>query len=466
MKTRGRPPIRTRTSRLLGLGTTLAGFLWLPTLAAGQTDTSVIISGPAGHALDSVLTRYASYGFAGSVLVAKGGTIILSKGYGLADRISHRPNTPGTLFEIGSITKTFTAAAILQLESQGRLRTTDSLSSYLGPFPAAKAAATIHHLATHTAGLLQDGALLEDVSTRDRFIESVKRTAPESPPGEHYRYTNAGYSVLAALVEVVSGQTYEDYVRQHLFAPAGLASAGFRGANARSDARLARGYLGPPGETRESLAVDLPWGTRGAGGIIASVPDLYRWVLALADTLVLSDSAREKMFYPRPNEGYAWRVTTDSSGLPFISKGGGMPQYAGHILRYPSEDLVIIWASNNLQQRWRQALNRGLTAMALSRRVELPPAQVRLSPTGLGRMAVSCRASEGGGLTLRTGNGFLYAETNPLGLPLDMPFFSTAREVLTGFDPSTGGLLTLRFSSQFDALDVALSDGRRLSLRC
>jgi CubicO group peptidase (beta-lactamase class C family) len=174
--------------------------LFVPGFARAAEDAERI-EGPIGGAVDALLRRYHEEGgFAGTVLVASGGEIVLLRGYGLADRERKVANAPDTLFEMNSMTKIFTAAAVLQLERQGKLATTDLLAKHLGPFPAAKSAATIHHLATHTAGLVMDGADLEGESDREVFIRSVKETPIESPPGEKYRYTNAGFSLLAAVV--------------------------------------------------------------------------------------------------------------------------------------------------------------------------------------------------------------------------------------------------------------------------
>jgi len=210
--------------------------------AASKAIQRAVDKGETTLKLDQLLSRYEQYGLSGTFLVAIDGQIVLYKGYGLADRERHIPNTPNTLFEMGSITKTFTAAAILRLEMQRKLKTTDLLSKYLGPLPPAKATATIYHLLAHKSGLIVEGAALSgDGTSRDRFIQDMKDTPAASTPGEEYRYTNAGYSLLAAIIERVSRQKYETFVREQLFRPAGLGDTGFRGDFARTDPRVARG---------------------------------------------------------------------------------------------------------------------------------------------------------------------------------------------------------------------------------
>ncbi|HEX8170274.1 MAG TPA: serine hydrolase domain-containing protein [Thermoanaerobaculia bacterium] len=309
--------------------------------------------------LDSLLRGFESNGYSGSVLVAKDGEIVLHEGYGFADRERGLRNEAETRYEIASLTKTFTAAAVLQLESAGRLRTSDRLSRFLGPFPDEKAAATIHHLATHTAGLVREGTELASGPDRERFVESVKRTAVESPPGAHYRYTNAGYSMLAAVVEKASGTPFEDYVRAHLIAPAGLQHTGFR-----TDAQpVAAGYAGNKRVEPEPYE----WGLRGAGGMISTVGDLYRWHRALHEGDVVTPQARAKMFQAWPEEGYGWHVTHDTAGRRFIHKGGGMTGFASQILDYPDDRVVIVWTCNDPGQ-WRQTLNRELTSAVIGTR--------------------------------------------------------------------------------------------------
>lgn len=313
-------------------------------LATGCATTA---THPELHAL---LKSYESQGFSGTVLVAKDGRVVLHEGYGFADRERGIRNGRDTLYEVASLNKTFTAAAILQLEAQGALSTNDLLSRHLGPFPPPKDQATIHHLALHTAGLVPEGADLGDGIDRDQFLANVKSVAAESVPGERYRYTNAGYSVLAAIIENVSGVPYETFIRDHVW----KGDVYFRGES--TPRPMALGYIGK----EQSTPPPYRWGTRGAGGMITTVGELYRWHLALHANPVM-----KKMFEPRPEEGYAWHVERDANGRRMIHKGGGMREYASQIIYYPDDRLVIIWASNDLGKRWRQDLNRGIAAVML-----------------------------------------------------------------------------------------------------
>ena len=321
------------------------------------------VTGVVGQRLDSLLSSFETRGFSGTVLVVQRGKILLSKGYGFANRESRVRNSPATRYELNSLTKMFTAAAILQLAGEGKLRLDDPLEKHLGSFPAGKRSATIEHLASHTGGLVVAGAPT-DGSSRDAFVASMKATPLESAPGTKYRYTNAGYSMLAAVIEAASGMGYEDYLRQRIFAPAGMRYAVFRNAVPGADSLFARGY-GPP----DAALNPYVWGTIGAGGVWSTMGDVYRWIVAVDDGSVVPAEFRQILFSPpRPpsREAYGWHVypRTDSTRYR-IEKGGGSDLFATQLLRVPDEGLVIIWASNDLTKRWRQELNRELSATAL-----------------------------------------------------------------------------------------------------
>jgi CubicO group peptidase (beta-lactamase class C family) len=302
--------------------------------------------------LQTLLKDYESQGFSGTVLVAKNDRVVLHEGYGFADRERGIRNGRDTLYEVASLNKTYTAAAILQLEAKGALTTNDLLSRHLGSLPPPKDTATIHHLATHTAGLVPEGTDLGDGLDREQFLANVRNVRAESVPGERYRYTNAGYSVLAAIVEKVSGMPYETYVREQL----SKGEIYFRGE--ATPPHMARGYIGD----KESVPPPYGWGTRGAGGMITTVAELYRWHRALH-----ANPDMKKMWEPGPEEGYAWHVERDAEGRRMIHKGGGMREYATQIIYYPDQRVVIIWASNDLGKRWRQDLNRGIAKVMLGR---------------------------------------------------------------------------------------------------
>ena len=307
------------------------------------------VKGKLGEELDDLMTGFSKEGYSGAVLVVRDGEVVLHKGYGLADRERRIQNTPSTLFNVASVGKIFTAAAVLKLEMQGKLRTSDPVGKYLGEFPGEKSGATIHHLLTHTAGLTVDGSTL-DYSSRKAFVQSVKDTPIESKPGERYRYTNAGYTLLAAIVEEVSGQPFESYLRENIFEPAGLTSTGYPWDRKFDDAPVAVGYVGNKLEELKPAprATDV-FGSRGPGNLVTTVGDLYKWTQALRKNKVLSEQAIKKMFtaYAHVDEGYGWHVVKTARGTTMVRRGGGRPDFESKVQWYIDENAVIIFTVNN-----------------------------------------------------------------------------------------------------------------------
>jgi CubicO group peptidase (beta-lactamase class C family) len=445
----------------LALLATALGTLQLPVGSDSLADNRVV--GPLGTALDSSLTRFAAYGFSGTVLVMRQNRIVLLKGYGLADVERGVPNRAVTRYEMNSMTKMFTGVAILQLVASGRLGLNDPVERHLGPFPPGKQGATVAHLTTHTSGLIVAGTNLAG-DTRDDFVRDVKRTPRESPPGTQYRYTNAGFSLLAALIEMGSGETYEQYLRRHEFTPAGMGTAIFRNEVPRNDSLFARGYVGTPARLEAGPPNPYIWGTIGAGGVWSTVGDMYRWLIALKEHRVLPEAEWQVLIRPPTapaEEAFGWHVEQAPDGRPRISKGGGSDDFASQFLYYPTDSVVIIWASNNLRQRWRSTLNAVLPATVFGTSpLSLPPV-VSVTPAEL--QARSGRFTAGADtVELKHGSGYLFATSNQVGIPTDVMFFPQDRDHFTAFDPSrrvTTGI-------QFDGGDRAwvtfmLADGKR-----
>lgn len=323
------------------------------------------VKGKLGKELDDLMAGFNKEGYSGAVLVVQDGEIILHKGYGLADRERKIQNTPSTLFNVASVGKIFTAAAILKLEMQGKLKTSDLLSKYLGEFPKEKSAATIHHLLTHTGGLVVEGAQLDD-TTRKAFIQSVKDTPIESKPGEKYRYSNAGYTLLAAIVEEVSGQPFERYLQKNIFNPAGLTSTGYPWDKKFDNAPVAVGYVGNKlEELKPAPRAANVFGNRGSGNLITTVGDLYRWIQALRANRVLSEQAKKKMFtaYAHLDEGYGWHVVKTVRGTTMVHRGGGRPDFESQVQWYIDENILIIFTVNmdlNFRRRIAPAIEQAI----------------------------------------------------------------------------------------------------------
>ena len=336
------------------------------------------VRGTLGRRLDSLLTVYEAHGFWGSVLVVRRSEVVLLKGYGFADLARRTRNGAATRFEMNSMTKMFTGVSILQLAAAGKLRLDAPIGAYLGPFPQQKRGATVEQLAMHTAGLAIAGTTLPGDS-RAAFVAAMKSAPMESPPGTRYRYTNAGYSLLAAIIEVTSGSTFEDYLRRNIFAPAGMRSAIFLDEVPAADTLFAHGYAGSRSGPVLGPATPYDWGTVGAAGVWTTVGDIYRWVVAVESGDVLPRQYRSLHFSPPPPpslEAYGWHVyaATDTSRAR-IDKGGGSEDFASQLIYFPRDGVTIVWACNNLERHWRPTLNRALPDMIFTGRTSarVPP---------------------------------------------------------------------------------------------
>lgn len=308
--------------------------------------------------IEAYLQKAAANGYHGSVLVARQGIVLLENGYGFADRETKRPQTAETVFSIGSITKQFTAAAIMKLESLEKLHLSDPIFKYFPEAPDDKKEITIHQLLTHTAGFR--GAIGDDYDTIDSkdFMKLAFSSQLSFTPGEGYEYSNVGYSILGIIVEKVSGQNYEVFLQEHLFLPAGIKRTGYLLPNFKKE-QLATGYLN--GE-RWGTALDRPWTNEGPGwhlrangGILSTVGDMFKWYNALQNHIVLPANAVEKMFTPFAREGenapsfygYGWVVQDLKNGQQAIWHNGGNGVYNAFMGFIPAEDIVIIVSSNS-----------------------------------------------------------------------------------------------------------------------
>ena len=322
--------------------------------------------------INAFIAAQAEAGLRGTILVALDGEVIVASGIGNADDKTERPIDADTVFDIGSLTKQFTGAAILKLEIAGLLSTEDVLVDFFPDAPADKANITLHQLLTHSAGFPE--ALGDDYTPvlRDEFVALAFAVPLQHAPGESYRYSNVGFSLLAAIIEQVSGQSYEAYLRAALFIPAGMHQTGYLLPD-WSDSVIATGYRdGQPISQPNQLpwAEDGPyWHLRGNGGILSTANDMYRWHQALQDDTVLSAAAREKLLTPYIPEdetgisyyGYGWVIVPTSRGTTLITHNGGNGAFFADYWDYPEEQIFIFVATNGVarpQRDWGYELSQ------------------------------------------------------------------------------------------------------------
>jgi len=289
--------------------------------------------------------------FIGSVLVSRDRKPIFRKGYGLADREWNIPNAPDTKFRLGSITKQFTATAILQLAEAGKLKTDDPVSKYYTDAPASWSKITIHHLLNHTSGIPSytdiQGFFLKQAMSDLTPAEIVKLTQDkplEFDPGTKWKYDNSGYILLGYVIEKVSGQTYADYIREHIFEPLGMHDTGYDNTRDILPHR-ASGYVYQGGKWQNApyLAMTLPY---AAGSLYSTVDDLLIWDQALSAGKPLTAASFEKMFTPyKDGYGYGWGIGKQH-GHNQVSHGGGINGFSTQISRFPDEKIAVIVLAN------------------------------------------------------------------------------------------------------------------------
>ncbi|WP_250432456.1 serine hydrolase [Hanstruepera flava] len=313
--------------------------------------------------VDSYLEASETNGFSGVVLVAKKGEVVLSKGYGWADRDNKIPNSPATVFNIGSVTKQFTASAILKLVEQGKMKTSDKISSYFNQTPSNKKDITIHQLLTHTSGISnRTGGFRYHEASKEQFLKEFFESELQSTPGTTYQYANANYIMLTVILELVSGQTYNTFLQEYLFEPAQMTSTGYKSITFNTEL-LAHGYYYNRddetwtdwGTTQQHLPYnDNHWYSIGKGDIHSTIEDLYKWHNALINNAVLTSKTREiqETAYVAENNnmtsyyGYGWAISKSDSDTKIVAHNGSNGLYFADFVRFIDDDVVVIYITN------------------------------------------------------------------------------------------------------------------------
>ena len=288
--------------------------------------------------------------FSGAVLIMKKGKEVLRQGYGLADAEWNIPNTPDTKFRIGSITKQFTAVCILQLIEQNKLSFDDKLSKFFPSFPKGDSV-TIHMLLNHTSGIanytdLPDfGKVDHLVLSKDSMVAFFSKRPYNFSPGTKFRYNNSGYFLLGCIIEKVSGESYDHYLREHVLDKLGMTNTGVDDANVILP-RRAHGYSKANDKVFNAEYISIDW-AYSAGSIYSTLDDLYKWDQALYTTSVIDAASKQKMFTPGLSR-YGYGLVIDSfENHARIWHNGGINGFSSHITRFVNDDICVVIFSNN-----------------------------------------------------------------------------------------------------------------------
>jgi CubicO group peptidase (beta-lactamase class C family) len=308
-----------------------------------------------------------------AALVARGDDVVFLGAAGMADLELAVPLAPDMVFEIGSITKQFTAAAIMLLAEEGKLAVSDAMTRHLTSYPSYGQNITVEHLLTHTSGIVSYTGIAGYMASKVRndvtvqqLIDVFKDLPVEFAPGERYAYNNSGYILLGAIVEAASGMRYEDFVRKRFFDPLGMKTA-YYGCSTCIIPRRASGYDGGPnGLTNQRyLSFTQPY---AAGSLMMTVSDLHRWSRALFGGKVVSAASLKRMTTPyvlkngQPT-GYGYGLSIGNlRGRRAIRHGGGIFGFATDALYLPDQDVFVAVFSNNAAG----GINPGLPASKLA----------------------------------------------------------------------------------------------------
>jgi CubicO group peptidase (beta-lactamase class C family) len=313
--------------------------------ACGVTDEDM------AEQVDRIFASYQGKDVPGaSVMVISKGEPVLIRSYGMADLEKGTPIRPETNFRLASISKQFTATAIMLLVERGELGLDDRLTDLFPDFPAYGSDISLRHLLQHNSGLIDyEGMIADDfdgqVSDRDalRMMYEVDRTYFE--PGTEYRYSNTAYAMLAMLIEDRSGQSFAEFLREHIFAPLGMDQTVAHQQGVSTVANRAFGYTIDNGEVTFSDQSTTS-AVLGDGGIYSSVLDYFKWDQALYTDRILSQASLQQMWTGNfGNYGFGWRVDS-KDGRRRLHHDGSTSGFRNYVIRYPDERLTVLVLTN------------------------------------------------------------------------------------------------------------------------
>lgn len=343
--------------------------------------------------VNKYLQAYQETGFSGTILMAEGSQITLNKGFGYINDSTKVKASPQSVWTIGSITKPLTALAILKLEMLEKLKTSDPIKDHIEGLKGHIGDITIHQLLTHTSGLTEYSGRDNEMLDTDGFIEFINNSQLKFSPGETFAYSNVGYTMLGIIIEKVSGLEYEEFLKQHVFDPAGMSKTGYILPN-WDENNFAVGYTsrGTWGNLyqKNGYKDGISWNLKGNGGIMSTAEDIYKLYLALRAERILSKEAKEKMYgkyiqapgdFSPFNEkskgyyGFGWGMTESAAFRPIIMHGGSNDVFEAAYMYYPEDDVFYFIASNRTSKNAVPAI-LAIDKIISNKKYDLPKAEV------------------------------------------------------------------------------------------
>ena len=327
---------------------------------------------------DEYMSQTAKLGrFNGYVMIARDGKPIFSKGYGMANFEDDVPNNAQTKFRLASITKSFTAMAVMILQERGTLNLQDPVCKHLAGCPETWKAVTVRHLLDHTSGIPDYAAspdFMRTISLRltpDALVASFKNKPLQSAPGEGFAYSNSNYILLGKIIEKTSGEPFADFLQANIFGPLGMKNSGYDD-NRRILKHRAAGYIHEGGKIINAQYMDMS-NAYAAGGLYSTAEDLLIWSQALDGEKLVTKKSFAEIFTPGKGEvGYGWFINREANRR-IILQGGLNSGFASAVVRYPDERVSIILL-NNLENAalFLTRIRRDLAAIVFNEKYELP----------------------------------------------------------------------------------------------
>ncbi|HTE25261.1 serine hydrolase [Flavitalea sp.] len=351
------------------------GFFWM--ILSATLSSSLTYGQTPADKMDELITAYTrSYKFNGTVLVAHDGKIIFEKGYGFKNAKDSTKNDVNTIYQLGSITKQFTATAILKLAEQKKLSTDDRLSKYFPGYPSGDSI-TIKNLLTHSSGIYnytEDQPFMKSEavkpSTKEKMIAMFRDHPLNFSPGSNYSYSNSGYLLLGYIIEQATDKPYEKVIHELIITPLKMNHTGFDFTNLKSPDK-AIGY------TMLNQVAKIPAGivdssvSFAAGAMYSTVEDLLKWHMAFQQNQIISKVSTEAAFTPYKSKyGYGWTIDT-LFGKRTVEHGGGIFGFNTYISRVPSDNVVVI-ILNNMNVGGLENIAHSLLAIIFGRPYEIP----------------------------------------------------------------------------------------------
>ncbi|WP_051189631.1 serine hydrolase [Daejeonella oryzae] len=346
--------------------------------------TSMLYAQQKEQKLKELFEAYAKlYKFNGSVLIAQNGKVLLNQGYGFKSISDSIPNDANTIYQIGSVTKQFTAAAILKLQEEKKLNVQDKISKYFPDFPKGDSI-TIEHLLTHTSGIFNytnDPVFMQSQAvkpiTEEKMIALFKNKPLNFAPGSKMSYSNSGYMLLGYIIQKLSKKPYEQAIREIIFNPLNMNSSGFDFTHFNNKDK-ATGYFSISQNGNIPATIVDSTVSYAAGAIYSTTADLYKWHKGLMSNEIVSKNSIDKAYTPYLNKyGYGWGIDS-IYGKRLISHGGGIFGFTSNVARVTEDDIFIVMLNNFGNSNLGHITKDGL-AILYEKPYKLPEAKKEIS---------------------------------------------------------------------------------------